>query len=116
MPSYITNPQPTQLQALSPGASTAMVNNAAVDTGITTTKQIAIGPTPENSGYTLVIVNTTNQQAQGQYSNQDVAANYEPLSGCIVPAGASLPYNLVGGWLRFTFAVAPTSGSLIVSR
>jgi hypothetical protein len=93
-----------------------MVNNAAVDSGITTTKQIALGPTPENSGYTLMITNTTNQDAQGQTAPADVAANYEPLAGCIVPAGSALPYNLVGGWLRFTFAVAPTSGSLFVSR
>jgi hypothetical protein len=116
MPAYITSPQPTQLLALAPGASCTCVNNAAVDSGITTTRQFALGPTPDNHGYTIMITNTTNQQAQGQSAPADVAANYENLSGCIIPAGSSLPYNLVGGWLRFTFAVAPTSGSLIVSR
>jgi len=116
MPAYITSPQPTQLLALAPGASCACVNNAATDSGITTTRQFAVGPTPNNHGATLMITNTTNQQAQGQFAPQDVAANYENLSGCIIPAGGSLPYNEVGGWMRFTFASAPTTGSLFVSR
>lgn len=119
MPSYITNPQPVQLVALYPGNHEALVNSAATDSGVTTTKQIALAAVPNQSGIT--ITNSTNQDATGQHTPQDPPASggnavYENLSGCLVPAGSSLPYNLSGGWLRFTFAVAPTSGSLIVSR
>jgi membrane-associated protease RseP (regulator of RpoE activity) len=123
MPAYITNTiaspaQPVQLTALYPGTQFVAVNNAATDSGITTSQQVAIGPTPGNSPVTLVITNSTNQQATGQYSPEDAlgTASYENLSGCIIPAGSSLPYNLQGGWMRFTFATAPSSGSLIVSR
>lgn len=116
MPAYITSPQPVQLVAVYPGNALAVVNNASVDAGITTTQQFAVGATPGNNSGTLVITNSTNQEATGQYASHDVAANYEPLSGCIIGAGASLPYNLAGGWMRFTFVSAPTSGSLIVSR
>jgi len=121
MPSYITSPQPVQLLALYPGNHEALVNNAATDSGITTTQQIAIGPQPNQTGCTVMITNSTNQQAQGQTAPQDptaagAGATYENLSGCVVPAGTTLAYNLSGGWLRFTFGTAPTSGSLIVSR
>lgn len=116
MPSYISNAQTQQVNALYPGGSIAIVNNAAVDSGVTTTLQFANGPVPNQSGNTIVINNTTNQTATGEWSNTDTAANYTNLSGCVVPANSSLPYNLSGGWLRFTFSVAPTSGSLIVSK
>jgi hypothetical protein len=116
MPAYISSPQVSQVVALYPGNRLALVNNAATDSGITTTLQFANGPVPNQSGNTIVINNTTNQQAQGQYCDSDTAANYENLSGCVVPANSSLPYNLSGGWMRFTFSVAPTSGSLIVSK
>lgn len=116
MPAYITSPQTKQVSALYPGGALALVNGAATDTGITSTVQFAVGPTPGNNVGNVVIVNSTNQQAQGQYAVTDAAANYQNLSGCIVPANSSLPYNLSGGWMRFTFATAPTSGSLIVSR
>ena len=121
MPIYITNPQPTQLLALYPGRQIAVVNNAAIDSNVTTTQQFAVGPTPGNGTVTLMITNSTNQQAQGQFCPQDptstgTAGVYEQLSGCIIPAGSTLAYNLQGGWMNFTFSTAPTSGSLIVSR
>lgn len=104
--------------ALTPGDTVAVVNNAAVDSGITTTQQVHVGPsgTAPPSG-TVNVVNTTNQQATGQIANQsDATANYQNASGFIVPAGSALPYNMGMGWLRFTFASAPTSGFLTVSR
>ena len=103
-------------QALYPGDSVAIVNSAATDTGITTTQRFAVGPPLTGGGITAMIVNTTNQTATGQYAATDTAANYQPLSGCTIPAGSALPYNLTTGWMRFTFSSAPTSGSLIVSR
>jgi hypothetical protein len=115
MPAFLTSPQPTQLVAIYPGDSIALVNNAAVDAGITLTQQVAFGPTPGNSTGNVVVNNTTNQQAQGEYCSTP-NGTYEPLSGFVVPAGSSLPYNLSGGWLCFSFAVAPTSGSLTVTR
>lgn len=118
MPSYITSPQPVQLTALYPGDRKYCVNNAATDSGVTTTVQFAVGPQGNQTGCTVMIVNTTNQQAQGQYSPDDSkgSTSYEPLSGCIVPAGSTLAYNLSGGWMNFTFGTAPTSGNLVVTR
>jgi hypothetical protein len=112
MPAYPT----AQPAALYPGTQIPLVNNAATDSGITTTEQFSLNPLGDGGGCTVMILNTTNQQAVGQFAPTDASANYMPLSGCIVPAGSALAYNLSAGWLRFTFAVAPTSGSLIVSR
>ena len=113
MPAY-----PAKLPAaLYPGSSIALVNNAAVDSGITTTEQFALAPGMNGAGVTIMITNSTNQQAVGQFAPADGAsANYLPLSGCVVPPGSVLAYNLSGGWMDFTFAVAPTTGSLVVSR
>ena len=112
MPAYNTAP----VAALYPGTPIAVVNNAASDSGISTTQQLAIAPPINGSGLTIMISNTTNQQATGEFSWHDVAADYQDLSGCIIPAGSVLAYNLATGWLRFTFATPPSSGSLIVSR
>lgn len=112
MPAYNTVP----VAALYQGSPIAVVNNAAVDANVTTTQQLAIAPPPNGAGLTIMISNTTNQQATAQFSWHDVAADYQPLSGCIIPSDSVLAYNLATGWLRFTFASAPTSGSLIVSR
>lgn len=102
--------------ALYAGTPVSVVNNAATDGGITTTMSIAVAPAGTSGGETVMIQNTTTQNATGQWSSTDVAANYQNLSGCVIPAGTVLAYNLSGGWLRFTFSVAPTSGSLILAR
>jgi hypothetical protein len=112
MPAYNTVP----VAALNQGTQIACVNNAAVDANVTTTQQLAIAPPLNGAGLTIMITNTTNQQATAQFSWHDVAADYQPLSGCIVPSDSVLAYNLATGWIRFTFQTAPTSGSLIVSR
>lgn len=112
MPSYPA----AQASALYPGSSIALVNNAAVDANVSTSAQFALAPSQNGAGITLMVLNATNQQAVGQYATTDTDANYMPLSGLIVGPGAAVPYNLVAGWLRFTFVTPPTSGSLIVSR
>ena len=112
MPAY--NAQPARV--IYPGASIALVDDASVDTGISTTQQVAIGPNPTNDSNVVNFINTTNHDAQGQIAHQDVAASYANASGLIVAAGTSLPYNLADGWVRFTFASSPTSGSLIAAR
>lgn len=112
MPAYNTVP----VAALYQGSPIAVVNNAAVDDNVTTTQQLAIAPPPNGTGLTIMISNTTNQQATALFSWHDVPGDYQPLSGCIIPPSSVLAYNLATGWLRFTFASAPTSGSLIVSR
>lgn len=102
--------------ALYPGPSIALVNNAATDTSVSTSQQCAIAPGLNGAGVTVMILNTTNQQAQGQWAPTDTPASYQNLSGCIIPNGTAFPYNLTTGWVRFTFTTPPTSGSLIVSR
>ena len=113
MPAYSATGNRT---AIYPGDQVAVVNNAATDAGITTTQQLAIGPVGNQTGCTIIVTNSTNHDATGQYAPLDADANYEPISGFIVPASTALPYNLSLGFIRFTFASAPTSGSLIVSR
>ena len=115
MPAYNTNVP----IALCPGFSIAVVNSAATDSNITSSQQFAVAPVPNQSGGTLMITNSTNQTATGQFAASDTSTGtgtYETLSGCIVPAGTTLAYNLSGGWMRFSFGTAPTSGSLVVSR
>ena len=113
MPSY--NAQP--VRALYPGETIALVNNAATDSGITTTQQFAIGPNPVQGTNTINFINTTNQDAQGEISPDDLSAgSYAPASGLVVAAGSSFPWNQAGNFVRFTFASAPTSGSLTAAR
>jgi len=100
--------------ALYQGAPITLV--ASGETGITTTEQLSIAPPPNGAGLTIMIVNTTDQDATGEFAWVDTESDYQVLSGCIVPAGSALAYNLTTGWLRFTFSAAPTSGSLVVSR
>jgi hypothetical protein len=125
MPSYITNPQPVQLLVLYPGNSFALVNNAAVDASVTRTQQVAIGPDPMGN-YRLTLTNTTDQTATVTTAPNDpvlpspAAASFEPYSdegtAITVAAGKSVSFPCFGPWLSCTFATAPASGSLILSR
>lgn len=114
MPAFATSGTMT---AVYPGDTFYCVNNAATDAGITKTLQFAIGPNADGSSVPLTIVNTTNQNATGQASADPFTdGSYQNDSGMLVSAGAALQYNLSSGFFRFTFASAPTSGSLIVQR
>lgn len=124
MPGYIANPQPSQLVALSPGNSIALVNNAAVDTGVMKTKQIAVGPDPTGNAR-VTVANTTNQTATVQTAPQDIDSLYQQYltDGTIststtmtIATNQSVSFPVNATWLRFTFSSAPTSGSLIVTR
>lgn len=109
---------------LTPGAQCSLVNDATTDVGVTTTIQVIvanISPTPP----TLMLSNTTNQAASVQVAFADANANYTPLSyvplstnaGAIsVAAGASVYFACSFPFVRCTFQVAPTSGSLVVLR
>jgi len=112
MPAYGAQP----VRVIYPGASIALVDDASVDGSITTTQAVCIGPNPVNTSNVVNFINTTNHDAQGQIAHQDVAASYAPAASLLVAAGTALPYNLADGWVRFTFSVAPTTGSLIAAR
>src|SRR5277367_6776044 len=113
MPAYSASGNRT---AIYPGDYVAVLNDASVESGITKTQQLAVGPVGNQTGSTVVVTNSTNQQATGQFAPTDADASYQNASGFIVPSDTALPYNLSLGFVRFTFATAPTSGSLIVSR
>lgn len=114
MPAYSASGNRT---AIYPGDHVAVVNNAATDSGITTTQQLAIGPVGNQTGCTILVTNSTNEDAQGQYAPTDNAStDYQPLSGFIVPSDTALAYNVSLGFINFTYTTAPTTGSLIVSR
>lgn len=123
MPAFL--PTTTAPKAIYPGQSIALVNNAAVDGNITSTLQVAIGPDPMGN-YRLTLTNTTNQTATAQVAPNDpvlptpASASYEPYSdganAVTVAAGKSASFNCFGPWFNCTFASAPTSGSLTLSR
>jgi hypothetical protein len=112
MPAYISSAQATQVRALYPGNSIALVNNASTDSGITSTIQFAVGPVPGGNPR-ISFVNTTNQTATLNAAASDASANYEPIAGGTVSSGQTQILNLQGGWINASFSTAPTSGSLI---
>jgi hypothetical protein len=122
MPSYITNPQVSQVKALYPGDSLALVNSAATDSGITKTIQFTAGKLPGYTPVQLVFNNTSNQTATIHSAASDAEGNYQPVTNgdtgnaATVAASKSEIFTLVGPWFRCTYSTAPTTGSLIVSR
>lgn len=123
MPAFL--PTTTAPKAIYPGDSIALVSNAAVDSGVTSTVQVAIGPDPMGN-YRLTLTNTTNQTATAQVAPNDMvlptptSSSYEPYSdgpnAVTVASGKSASFNCFGPWFNCTFASAPTSGSLVLSR
>lgn len=113
MPAY---PAAGQVRFLSPGNEIALVNNAAADTGITATIQVAVAAQPHATSK-LTLVNNTNQTATVQVAAVDAAANYVPLTATVTAAaGAAVVFDCVGPFVRCTFGVAPTTGSLYLCR
>lgn len=115
MPAYITNPQVSQVKAIYPGNTLALVNNAATDSGITKTLQFAVGPTPGNQANAMTFVNQTNQACTIYAAPADSDSAYES-TGYSVASATALPFNLSVCWVRCLFAIAPTTGSLTVVR
>lgn len=120
MPAYIANPQISQVHTLYKGDTIALV--APGDAGVTQSLECAIGPEPGVSNVTVMIANTTNQPAQAVWTAQEQFAGsssvptYIPIGGAQVVSNSTYQVQLSGGWLSFTFATAPTTGSLSVSR
>ena len=114
MPSYISNPQVSQVKAIYPGSAYAVVPDASKET-VTKSIQFAVGPLPNAGALQLNVINTTNQTATCQMALTDVDANYAPLAA-IAPATNTAVSVMIGipCWLRFTFSPAPTSGRLVV--
>ncbi len=103
-------------RALYPGESISLVDDASVDGSITTSLQFCVGPNPVNTSNVVNFINQTNHDAVGQVCWHDVTGDYTNCSGLTVAAGTALPYNLADSWVRFTFAVAPTTGSFVAAR
>ena len=115
MPSYLAPPlQPVQIHALYPGNQIALVNNAATDTGVTTTMQFVVGSIAGQQ-QRVTFVNLTNQAGQLNFAATDALLNYEPVSGGAVGAAQSSVLNLSPGYYNVTFAAAPISGSFIAA-
>jgi len=119
MPAYNTVPA----IALTPGDTVALVNNAATDTGLSNTQQVHVGPSGTAAGDKLLVTNATDKDLTVQATNiADATGNYKALkdadttNAIVVASGASAVFSFAGGWLRFNFAVAPTSGSATISR
>ena len=113
MPAYNTQAMPTPKPSLCTGDQYALVNNAAVDSGITATQQVAIAPHQADSATYCTVFNGTNQAVQMQAAPSDSAALYASL-GSSIAAGALATISCAVPWVRGLFATAPTSGSLVI--
>ena len=113
MPAYNTQAMPTPKPALYTGDQYALVNGAAVDSGITATQQLAIAPHQADSATYCTVFNGTNQAVQMQAAPVDSASLYTSL-GSSIAAGALATISCAVPWVRGLFATAPTSGSLII--
>ena len=113
MPAYNTQAMPTPKPALYTGNQIALVNNAAVDSGILATQQVAIAPHQADSATYCTVFNGTNQAVQMQAAPSDSAALYASL-GSSIAAGALATISCAVPWVRGLFATAPTSGSLVI--
>ena len=113
MPAYNTQAMPTPKPALYTGDQYALVNNAAVDTGILATQQVSIAPHQADSATYCTVFNGTNQAVQMQAAPSDSAALYASL-GSSIAAGALATISCAVPWVRGIFATAPTSGSLVI--
>jgi hypothetical protein len=113
MPAYNTQPMPTPKPALYTGDQYALVNNAAVDSGILATQQVAIAPHQADSATQCTVFNSTNQAVQMQAAPSDSAALYQAF-GASIGAGTLLVLSCPVPWIRGLFSTAPTSGSLVI--
>ena len=113
MPAYNTQPMPTPKPALYTGDQYALVNNAAVDSGILATQQVAIAPHQADSATQCTVFNSTNQAVQMQAAPSDSASLYASL-GSSITAGSLATISCAVPWVRGLFATAPTSGSLVI--
>ena len=113
MPAYNTQPMPTPKPALYTGDQIALVNNAASDSGVLATEQVAITPHQADSATQCTVFNSTNQAVQMQAAPSDSAALYASL-GSSIAAGALATISCAVPWVRGLFATAPTSGSLVI--
>ena len=113
MPAYNAVQMPTPKPALYTGDQIALVNNAAVDSGVLATQQAAIAPSPGDTATYCTVLNGTNQAVQMQAAPLDSAAQYVSL-GSSIASGALATISCAVPWVRGLFAMAPTSGSLII--
>ena len=116
MPVYNTTaafPKPS----LHTGDRIALVNNAAVDTGVLATQQIAIAPHQGDSATYCTVFNGTNQTVQMQAAPTDPAVTTGvawAALGATIGAGTLLVLSCPVPWLRGLFTTAPSTGSLII--
>lgn len=125
MPAFL--PTTSRPVAIYLGQSIRLIDTVGTvdSTGITNSLQVAIGPDPMGN-YRLTLTNTTDQTATARVAPNDpvlatpVTGSYEPYSdeaqAITVAAGKSVSFNCFGPWFNCSFATAPASGSLTLSR
>ena len=105
------------------GDRVVLVNNAATDTGITSTLQVALAQVGGMStGIDLALHNGTNQAVTVQVADTDVDARYRALTeadtaeAVTCASGSSITFTTIGPFVRGHFGTAPTTGTLAISR
>ena len=123
MPAYNT----TTAIFLTPRTVVTLVNNAAVDSGITATQQCEVGRVAGVLVSTqFSVFNSTNQPVTIEIAPHDQDVNYlqlqngdtgnESSNPVVCPAGMALSFTTAGPYIRGLFGTAPTSGSLTITR
>lgn len=121
MPAYGAAGWPKNLNV---GDVIQLINAAdATAANVTATAPVSIVQGgPAVSGVELTLINTTGQTATVQCAAVDAAANYVPLTNIDTNNAITLAtaksgvFSCSGPLLRVTFASAPTTGLLTISR
>lgn len=105
--------------AIATGNQILLVNNASTDSGITATTAVSMAVEPSGNN-TLTLVNTTNQTATVQVAAVNTNASFVPLSNNATAVTAvtntAVSFTCNGPYVRCTYSVAPTTGSLTLTR
>jgi hypothetical protein len=105
---------------LYPGDVVVLVNNAATDSGLTYTQQVAV---TDAGPYTLA--NGTNQTATVYVAAKDSpasTANYQPLTDAdtgvavTVASSSTITFTSQGHFICAHYGSSPTTGSLVIAR
>lgn len=118
MPAYVAG----NAIGLTVGDRVVLVNNAATDSGITSTQQVALSQQEAAGSATLALHNGTNQTATVQVADVDATGNYRALTDAntaeaiTVATSLSIVFTCIGPFLRCNFGTAPTTGTLAITR
>ena len=106
---------PGKATQLSVGTQATLVTSSGTGAGAATSKAVVIAREPGTFGM-LSVFNSTDQNATLQISAADADAGFLDTSLTVASGDAAEFNSVIGPFVRFLFAAATTTGSLIVAR